>query len=791
VVFKTACTGSIPVIFGISIINNSDEFLTTSLLNYDVKRASILDEIKPTTYFKINKDFRSSRIRPKLNNWVKLKINKKDAKRKLNEARKKSLIKPSIFGSRRTLKSVVIKRPVRFSNSTLREESVGRVIRKLSFLGTNTALRGLIHKLSKKIKIKDSTKYRLYRKEIVGRHNTFEMNQFQAVFQKFDRYRAKRNPTQRLVFFNKHLNTRATNYFKQYLDREATISSFSNGRKVWNNDWTTKTALLLQPLFKSANFRSLLFKVNSSGLSIKTLKRALRLMLNPLLADFITNKDTLIVADSLIADYFTTNLLNQTDINLHPHRYTNIGHFWSSKSDSYYYNNSNLACVEVFWESLNFDLTKHNVKVSTTSLKYHSDLVNFFQNTILMDFIKLNIIKTFPYKSYLFNTLTKSSMLCDSLLPYYSNSNHNTDASKSSSMKFTQYSCFRNIDQSKELLRPYKTVKMWTGSSLYSYLSDKVVAINSSLKNEQILIVTTRVPTLNGRNDLGSVDIQLSTNQECFNNEEITSCPTVFTLKLSVSDYLSEQLFITYANSNESNDFIKYHYMETNEPTVNLHTANNFVQAPFLINWNENISENLAYIQPEVITDHLNVEDKLISILTSFKGRTKDDVLTDIKDSSRIYSNDKTSTMPSSNAVINQLNTYLKVKNKQPKKLFRSLNTTLKGFINRIGVFKNTTPLSELIKDEASTQHELINILTTLKRRYGVRSSASKFNTKYASFLLKPYCKMWLLNKTSKRLKKLSTIKKKKNIYYLIRRKIVKGVLNSIRKLLNWNQNLL
>jgi hypothetical protein len=50
-------------------------------------------------------------------------------------------------------------------------------------------------------------------------------------------------------------------------------------------------------------------------------------MLNPLLADFITNKDTLIVADSLIADYFTTNLLNQTDINLHPHRYTNIGHF--------------------------------------------------------------------------------------------------------------------------------------------------------------------------------------------------------------------------------------------------------------------------------------------------------------------------------------------------------------------------------------------------------------------------------------------------------------------------------
>jgi hypothetical protein len=57
------------------------------------------------------------------------------------------------------------------------------------------------------------------------------------------------------------------------------------------------------------------------------LKRALRLLLNPLLEDFITNKDTLIATDDLIVDYFTTNLLNQTDTNLHPHRHANIGHF--------------------------------------------------------------------------------------------------------------------------------------------------------------------------------------------------------------------------------------------------------------------------------------------------------------------------------------------------------------------------------------------------------------------------------------------------------------------------------
>jgi hypothetical protein len=125
---------------------------------------------------------------------------------------------------------------LKFNNPTLREESAVRVIQKLSFLGTNTALKRLMYKLSKKIKIKDLTKYRLYRKEVVDRHNTFEMNQFQAIFQKFDQYKTKKNPTQRLVFFNKRLNTRAITYFKHYLNKEAATSSVSNGRKVLTND---------------------------------------------------------------------------------------------------------------------------------------------------------------------------------------------------------------------------------------------------------------------------------------------------------------------------------------------------------------------------------------------------------------------------------------------------------------------------------------------------------------------------------------------------------------------------
>ena len=767
-VFKTACTGSIPVIFDISIINNYTETLTTDLPNYDVKRVNILNEIKPTTYFKVDKKFRSSRIHPNLNDWVKLKINKKAARRKLNEAKRKSLIKPSIFGGGRTLHGIVIKRPAKFISNPMREKFVGRVIRKLSFFGTNTASRRLIYRLSKKIKRKDPTKYRLYRKEIVDRHNTFEMNQFQAVFQKLNRYRVKKNPTQRLVFFNKYLNTRAGTYFKKYLSRASAISSLLNGREILTNDWTTKTALLLQPLCKSADFRSLLFKVDRFGLRDRTLKRVLKLTLNPLLIDFTTNKDTLTVTDNLIADYFTTNLLNQTDNNLHSSRYTSIGHSWSCKSDSYHYNDSTTAYVEIFWDSLNFDFTKNSVKVLHTSLKYHSDLINFFQNTVLTDFIKLNIVKNFAYKSYLFNTLTKSSMLSDSLLPSYSNLNYSTVASKSMFTKFTQYSCFRSIGQSPKVLRSSKTTNMSTNSSLYNYLGADVVAINSPTKTEQVLTVTTKVPTQYVGTNIGSIDIQLGTNQECFNderiglNEETTSCPTVFTLKLNVSDYLSEQLFITYANNNEGNDFIKYHYTETNEPTMNLHTANNFVQTPFLINWNENISENLAYLQPVVTTDRLNVEDKLISILTSFKGLANDDALSAVTNFNQIYSTDKISTVPGSNLVINQSNINLKIRNKQYKKLFRSLNTTLKSFINQIGVFKNTTFLSELIKDEAETQHHLINILNMLKRRYGVRGSILKFNTEFASFILKPACKIWLSKRMSRRLGKLSTIKKKK-----------------------------
>ena len=213
-VFKTACTGSIPVIFDISIINNYTETLTTDLPNYDVKRVNILNEIKPTIYFKVDKKFRSSKIHPNLNDWVKLKI----------------------FGGGRTLHGVVVKRPAKFISNPIREKFVGRVIRKLSFFGTNTASRKLIYRLSKKIKRKDPTKYRLYRKEIVDRHNTFEMNQFQAVFQKLNRYRVKKNPTQRLVFFNKYLNTRASTYFKKYLSRASAISSLLNGREILTND---------------------------------------------------------------------------------------------------------------------------------------------------------------------------------------------------------------------------------------------------------------------------------------------------------------------------------------------------------------------------------------------------------------------------------------------------------------------------------------------------------------------------------------------------------------------------
>lgn len=385
-----------------------------------------------------------------------------------------------------------------------------------------------------------------------------------------------------------------------------------------------------------------------------------------------------------------------------------------------------------------------------------------------MDFIKLNIVKNFSYKSYLFNTLTKSSMLSDSLLPAYSNLNCSTNYSKSLFTRFTQYSCFINNNQFTKVLKSSKNTNTLVKSSFYKYLRTSIAAINSPLKTEQSLIVTTKASTSYNRTNMGSIDIQLGINQAFFNNErtgineETTSCPTVFTLKLNVSDYLSDQLFITYANNNEGNDFVKYHYTETSEPTINLHTANNFVQSPFLINWNENISENLAYLQPDVTTNCLNIEDKLISILTSFKGITKDDANSIATNFSQIYSTDKISTVPGSNLVISQPNINLKIRDKQYKKLFKSLNTKLKSFINQVGVFKNTTLLSELTKYEAGTHHNVINILNMIKRRYGIRSSALRFTTQFASFLLKPVFKIWLSKRVSRRLEKLSNIKEKK-----------------------------
>jgi len=733
-----------------------------------------LNDLKPKIYFKVDKTLRTSRSVLNLTPWVKLKINKKDARRKLNVAKKRALTRSSIFGGAKTLQGVVIKRPGRLIKHPKWDTLVEGFRRQLSFLDTNTSLKKILHRLGKidknarKLTIKELTMYRLYRKELPSRHNTFEMNRLQSVFHKLDKYRVQKNTTRRLIFFSKYLNTRATSYFKPYLAKILpSLDSFKN-RDLLAVDRLTRTALLLQPFCKSGDFKRLLFRVDRCGLRINSTKLVLKLLLNPSLANFIVNKDTLIADDNLIADHFTANLVNQTDVNLYSDAYTKLGHSWNCKSVSYHNTDSTMAYVRTFWDSLNFDWVGHNSTASHTSLKNYSDFMNVLQNTVLVDFIKLNIVKNFSYRSHIFNTLAKSYILSDSLVLPRPTTNCSPVSNNHMLTKSIHYSCFRLARQDIKVLAFCKASNVSAGSLFYKHLSSDVTTVNLSPSTTKALIVTTKVPILYTRTDMGSVDIQLDANQESFRrdgvsrNGEVTSCPTIFTLKLNVSDYLSEQLFITYANSNEGNNFVKYHYSETNEPTINLHTANNFVQSPFLINWNENISENLVYLQPEITGHCLDVDDKLLSLLTSFRGSANSDPLPSSTNSGQPYSTDRIATVPGSNLVLHQSNISTNPNDKLNKKLLRALNTTLKSFINQTGVSKNATRVVELLKYEADLNPDLISVLKMIRRRYKVRSSILKFSPQYASFLIHSFCKSWIAGRISRKIRKLDNIKEKK-----------------------------
>jgi len=137
-------------------------------------------------------------------------------------------------------------------------------------------------------------------------------------------------------------------------------------------------------------------------------------------------------------------------------------------------------------------------------------------------------------------------------------------------------------------------VKNKNSNNLYNYLNAKTFSLQPTFNNEQVLSIFTKTPHLlpNNKviNDLGAAAIQMKTNFEYekplgFDEAGVVvPYPTVFTLKTNLYNYLTKQLFSAYASGSNTSGGVYYHYSDTTRPSYNIHTANNYVQTPFLSN---------------------------------------------------------------------------------------------------------------------------------------------------------------------------------------------------------------
>lgn len=740
-----------------------------------------MSDLKPTIYLKVKKSLRSTKGGSLPTEWVKLKKNKKDARRKLNQARKNAAIKPSIFGGRKTLYGKLIKRPYKAYNRVIRRGLAAGVIKNLSFFGTTQAVNNTLFgwsRVGRLIKKRNPTKYRLYRKEIPYRPNAFELNPMLSVLKKLARHNTKKQHTRRLILFNRYLNTRASSYFRSYLP--ASLSSMdgviNTSRDSLVKERETKNALLIKPLFQDVKFRKLLIKMSKIGVRGRSLTKVLTLALNPFLINFINNKSDLIASNDLISNHFSAIQASRTRVNFNFSKYSNIGYFWVRTSGPFYYTNSLSPYVGTFWDNLNFNSLNHSYGLTSVSMTHYSELVNFCQNNTLFDFVNLNLMKSFPHKSYVFNTLAKTAMMNEVLASPHYNPNHSKFIMQTWCRGFNHYSCFSTDGK---LSRSLKNLKLATGSTLDSYFKKTSLLANTSLKDDRILLVTSKTPSFLIATNPGSVSVQLRINQEYDDYEErvlndvTLKCPTVFTLKLDITEYLSEQMFTTYSNNHTSNNFVKYHYTDTSEPTINLHTANNFIQTPFLINWNDDISENLIYLQTAPSTGSRSIDDKLIAVLSSVRGQSISDFVDTTEDVSSVYSLDKDLSELNVLSLFDQIGRYVNlknVKNKKCRKLFGFVDLLIKNFITKTGTLRNPNSIVELLRGGVSVHPDLVNILNVIRRRFGLRGRVSKYNPHFSAFLLKSCYKAWLSVSTSRRLKKLDNIKRKKR-YLLFNKK--------------------
>jgi len=776
----------------------------TSTESYNISGSNDFSELKHLTYRNAKGVFKLKKTQLLVGGWVKIKKLTRSELKKSKKHKKNLASKSTLFTTKNLSAALVkIRRPKlgksRKAKYTLKRQKLIRKLYKRMSLHLKSKLsKKLIYKLVFKKNIVKKLKqkqFKTYKKERLRSTKGSEINPLVSMLKRFQKYNLKKNIIKTLINPNKTLNIKALKFFNKYLNRERLIlnkSLLKRNKKVTNQDRkitsnafkTIKKTFLLKSFFKNPELRRLLLKMNKNGTKINTFTKVLKLLLNPTSFNFLLNKDFMIEDDSPLDDYFTETIVNKHSVKLAGIRPANLGYAWEEGFNMRHFYNPQIVRFDTFFENISSTHFQSDFnKVGTVN---YIELAAFIKNNTVLDFTKLNLLKTFPYRSHMFSTLLKTTILNENLSSsYFTAFTDNTFLKKKLLKKSLQYSYFRKKDLSdkKNLIKQSAT--------FYEYFKTKKYTINTTFGTEKVLLVTTKTPTLY---NLGGAEMQTRINLVTENQIGLSRtgapmfCPTVFTLKTRLYTYLTKQLFTAYANGGHANSDSFYHYPESTTCSSNIHAANNVLQTMFVLNWSENLFENSLYVRPFNIhptTSKTPIEDKLINLLTASRYQSKDDNVDDavINEENTLNVESKFDINDMSN-LFTHVSKYFKnlklnskknnKRNKKKKKIFTKLlgfiQTDVTDFIQQTDSRYSTNVLSDVLKVDDDVSDDALKIVNVIQHRLQKRFKVSRYNPQYVLFVLKPICRAWLNKRKAKRTRKLKTVAEKKK-YLLFNKK--------------------
>lgn len=393
----------------------------------------------------------------------------------------------------------------------------------------------------------------------------------------------------------------------------------------------------LSTFFKRATWRNAILSTRLRGLSIKSLKY--------LLQTNVKNKTQLLNFASNARSFYRSlpvkkvyKKWNQTSVPLLLD--ADICRSWSygwvdnEQRDEIDYELDYLKTF--FWGHNSLNSLKQFTNISTADTLPLNELTHFFNSLYILNFLNLTTIHRLPYKTYLTTTISKITALSGTLasdttrsrdVPLY---NHELKSIEKSFVGSYNWNISLNNPSTsqKTTYTPKNTFNnMQLAATKYYNILASTNPCELNLNFDKTLLLLTKTVNNNFTpqlNYLGLLKNQLSVNRSASlaaysikrnkSGDKSVKKPTVFTYLTSSYNYLIEHNLSTIRNRN-------YFYWNTSVTSTSLHVSNGVMQAPALLNWNDDHWENALYIQPKRL--HLSelpsasLESKLATILSS------------------------------------------------------------------------------------------------------------------------------------------------------------------------------